>query len=282
LVIGLLFIVPLGFILMQVSIEVQYLVHELTIAQKTGLTIPTWVEHFPFVGTSITSWWNQVLGTPGGVLDWIQQWDSAVLLHAAKTFSHQLLHRLVILGFTLITLFFLYRDGATIGKQMLKIGHQALGTKGERYAEHAVLTVRATINGLVLVGLGEGLLLGIAYAAVGLPSPTLWGAMTGFLAMIPFAAPVIFGGASLMLFAQGHVTAAILLFSWGALVLFIADHFIRPGLIGGSTKLPFLWVLLGILGGLETFGLIGLFIGPVVMSIAVTVWRDWTHDSTIK
>ena len=61
----------------------------------------------------------------------------------------------------------------------------------------------------------------------------------------------------------------------GFLLIFVADHFIRPALIGGATRLPFLWVLIGILGGVETLGLIGLFVGPAVMAILVMLWREF-------
>jgi len=59
-------------------------------------------------------------------------------------------------------------------------------------------------------------------------------------------------------------------------VVFVADHFIRPVLIGGAIRLPFLWVLLGILGGLETFGILGLFLGPAIMAALISLWREWT------
>jgi len=57
----------------------------------------------------------------------------------------------------------------------------------------------------------------------------------------------------------------------------VADHAIRPVIIGGAARLPFLWVLLGILGGLETFGIIGLFLGPAIMAALMSPWRDWTE-----
>jgi predicted PurR-regulated permease PerM len=60
-------------------------------------------------------------------------------------------------------------------------------------------------------------------------------------------------------------------------VIFVADHFIRPVLIGGAARLPFLLVLLGLLGGLETFGFLGLFLGPAVMAALIALWRDWTE-----
>jgi predicted PurR-regulated permease PerM len=141
-----------------------------------------------------------------------------------------------------------------------------------------VLTaVRATVNGLVLVGFGEGLLLGVAYSISGLPRPVLLGALTGVLATVPFGAPLIFGLGALVLLSQSQTGAAIALLVFGSLVVFVADHFLRPILIGGAARLPFLWVLLGIFGGLESFGLLGLFLGPTIMAVLLALWRDWAE-----
>ena len=86
--------------------------------------------------------------------------------------------------------------------------------------------------------------------------------------------------AALLLLAAGKTVAAIGLFVTGSVVIFAADHFIRPALIGGTTRLPFIWVLLGILGGIETFGLLGLFVGPAVMAALILLWREWVGDAT--
>jgi predicted PurR-regulated permease PerM len=74
---------------------------------------------------------------------------------------------------------------------------------------------------------------------------------------------------------QGSVVSAIIIGVLGFVVTFVADHFIRPTLIGSATRLPFLWVLLGILGGVETWGLLGLFLGPAIMAALMLLWRDW-------
>ena len=71
--------------------------------------------------------------------------------------------------------------------------------------------------------------------------------------------------------------AGIAVFCFGLIVVFIADHAVRPVVIGGAARLPFLWVLLGILGGLESFGIIGLFLGPAIMAALISLWRDWTE-----
>src|SRR5262249_34796154 len=149
-----------------------------------------------------------------------------------------------------------------------------LGPPARRLGTDAINAVRATVNGLVLVGLAEGVALGFAYVAAGLPHPVLFAAATGVLAAVPFGAPLIFGIASLTLIAQSHVTAGTLIFLFGCVVAFIADHFVRPVLIGSAARIPFLWVLLGIFGGLETFGLVGLFLGPAIISVLLAIWRD--------
>ena len=132
-----------------------------------------------------------------------------------------------------------------------------VGPQGRRVGVQMVLAVRGTVNGLVLVGMAEGVLLGIAYWLLGVPRPALFGGFTALSRLIPFGAPLIFAIASLVLLGQSGVLPAAILFGFGCAVVFVADHFVRPVLIGGAVKLPFLWVLLGILGGLEGFGLVG-------------------------
>ena len=155
-----------------------------------------------------------------------------------------------------------------------------LGPSGERVARHMIAAVHGTVTGLVLVGLAEGVLIGFAYALAGLPHAVPIAALTGVVAVIPFGAPVAFCAAGLYLLAQRRAPVLRSRSSPSAfLVVFVADHFVRPVLIGGAARLPFLWVLLGILGGLETFGLLGLFLGPVVMAALISLWREWTQPA---
>ena len=155
------------------------------------------------------------------------------------------------------------------------IGAHLIGTRRwTLFSLKVPVAVRATVNGLVLVGLAEGVLLGIGYQFAGLPSAVLWAAVTGVLAIIPFGAPLAFCAAAGLLAYQGATIAAIAILVLGFIILFVADHFVRPAMIGNATQLPFIAVLLGILGGVETLGLIGLFVGPVVMTLFVTLWHE--------
>jgi predicted PurR-regulated permease PerM len=183
-------------------------------------------------------------------------------------------------AFTLLTLFFLFRNGEAVTRQFRRAAVRLFGPGGERVGLRMVESVHGTVDGLVLVGLGVGALLGVVYVFAGVPQPVLFGMVTAVAAMIPLAAPVVFTLAALLLAVQGSVAWAIAVFATGVITTFIADHFIRPALIGGTTKLPFLWVLLGILGGVESWGLIGLFLGPAVMSALISLWREWTQEES--
>ena len=139
-----------------------------------------------------------------------------------------------------------------------------------------VASVHGTVNGLVFVAIGEGMLLGAVYFLTKVPHPILFGVATAIAAMIPFAAGLAVGLAALVLLGSGGVGPAIIVVVAGFAVIFLADHFVRPRLIGGATQLPFLWVLLGILGGVESFQLLGLFLGPAIMAALMLLWRELT------
>lgn len=247
-------------------------------ANNNGIAPPDWLARTPMIGPAILEWWTSTLGQPHGLAHLLAD-GSVAKLHTAsevlRSFGAILLHRIIDAGFAFLALFFFYKDGPALVRQLDTIGSHCIGRgRWQLYATKVPTAIRATVNGLVLVGLAEGLLIGIAYEIAGVPSAVLWAAATGVLAIIPFGAPLVFLAVAGLLLAHGQVGGAIGVAAAGMVVLFIADHFVRPAIIGNATKLPFLAVLLGILGGVETLGLIGLFIGPVVMTLFVTLWHE--------
>ena len=228
------------------------------------------------VGPRIGDWWAANLAAPGAITDLLGRTDTGQFARITQEVGLILARRLSFLLFTTLTLFFLFRDGIALSKRFHRLCHRLLGEPGDHLANVAVSAVRSTADGLVLVGLGEGAVLGVAYGIFGAPHPALLAAFTGLLAMVPFGAPIIFTLASAIMLINGQLAGAIGISVVGWIVIGIADHAIRPVLIGGSAKLPFLWVLLGIFGGLETFGLVGLFLGPAIMAALISLWREWT------
>ncbi len=279
LLIGLVFIVPFVYTAVEVARETHVLVQYLVDARHTGIPVPDWVPRLPGIGYPLEEWWRNNLSDPKAAEELLGRIYARVPAESAREVGGEIIHRLILFGFTLLSLFFLFRDGAAFSRRLIALSDRLLGAQGERIGRHMVHAVLGTVNGLVLVGMGEGVLLGIAYILAGLPHPVSIGVLTGILAVIPFGAPVVFGAAALYLAATGSTAAAIAVFGFGVAVVFVADHFVRPVLIGGAARLPFLWVLLGILGGLETFGILGLFLGPAVMAALISLWREWTDTS---
>ncbi len=275
--VGLIFTVPFIYVAIEGAREVRIIVQFLGEAEHNGVPVPEWVPQFPVVGRFIEEWWHANLSDPNTAQELLGRINPRSVTASARLYGPEVVHRLIIFGFTLLTLFFLFRDGMLFSRQLLRVSDRLLGPDGERIGRHVVQAVLATVNGLVLVGLGEGALMGIAYIIAGVPHPVSVAALTGVLAVIPFGAPVAFGAAALYLAGSGSTIAGAAVLCFGLIVVFVADHAIRPVIIGGAARLPFLWVLLGILGGLETFGIIGLFLGPAIMAALISLWRDWTE-----
>ena len=275
--IGAVFVVPFVYIAVELARETRVVVQYSIEAERHGIPVPEWVPAVPLIGHSLGDWWQTNLSDPSAVQELLGRISTRSVAESARQYGGEIIHRLILFGFTLLTLFFLFRDGTAFSSQLVILSHRLFGAGGEQIGRHMTQAVVGTVNGLVLVGLGEGVLMGLAYVLAGLPHPVAVGALTGVLGVIPFGAPIVFGAAALYLAAIGSTIAAVIVLGFGMFVVFVADHFIRPVLIGGATRLPFLWVLLGILGGLETFGILGLFVGPAVMAALMSLWRDWSE-----
>jgi predicted PurR-regulated permease PerM len=274
-------LVPLGVGVVEAAREAKYVALWLADARQNGLPEPDWVAHLPFA-QQVSVWWQENLATPEGTLEQLHRIDRSMIVEQSQLLGKSLIKRAVIFAFTLLALFFVLRDRDRIAEQFRTVSLRLFGPAGERVGTQVVLSVRGTIDGLVLVGIGEGAVLTLAYLVAGVPHAMVLGALTAVAAIIPFGAPILFTVAAALLVGQGAIGWAVAIIVIGTLVLFVADHIIRPILIGGATKLPFLLVLIGILGGLESLGLLGLFVGPAVMATLVLLWRDYADDGEIN
>jgi predicted PurR-regulated permease PerM len=274
--IALVFIVPLVLVAVQAGKEVHGVIESITRARTEGIPPPEWLGHLPVGGQEAMNWWQENLATPDSANALLQKARESEFVSNSRELGADLAHRAVLFGFMLLALFFLFRDGDRFGEQLQRGGSRAFGPAGERIGRQMIASVHGTVDGLVLVGLGEGFILGVGYFIAGVPHPTLFGLFTAIAAMVPFGAPLVFGVSALTLVTQGFIASAIAIGVLGMIVTFVSDHFIRPTLIGSATRLPFLWVLLGILGGVETWGLLGLFLGPAIMAALMLLWREFT------
>jgi predicted PurR-regulated permease PerM len=242
-------------------------------------TPPAWLSNLPLIGTRLASWWRTSIAGSPNTADLSARLDFPAIVEWARTFGSEVAWRLITFVLALLILFFIYRDGDKFIEQVTTISDRLFGRAGRRLGARMVATVRETVNGQLFVGLGEGFVLGMAYAVCGLPHPLLLGALTVVLAIIPFGAPLLVAAASLILVIQSNTIQAFGLLAFGSFV-FLAEYFVRPLLIGSSARLSFIWVLLGIFGGLSAFGLIGLFLGPAILAALIALWRELAAPSS--
>jgi len=266
-------VMPLIGVGIELGREGETVVRWLRDVRQNGLGTPDWLSHLPY-GNALVVWWQGNLAEPEAARALFGRAEANGIFSYTRTLGLEVANRLTILVFTLLALFFLYRDSPRFMAEAEAISDRLFGPRGWGLGRNAVETIRGTVNGVICVGLFEGVLLGFAYAATGLSHATVLGLATGIFATVPFGSALIFVACTLALFVQSQATAAIALLVFGSLVVFVADHIVRPILIGSSTRLPFLWVLLGIFGGFESFGLIGLFLGPAILSAPIAMWRE--------
>jgi predicted PurR-regulated permease PerM len=207
------------------------------------------------------------------LLHWIDPWLGKIGVLAGGVG-----HFVANMGFALLTVFFFYRDGAQLAEQARRILRRFLGYRSHAYIKAVGDTTKAVVYGIVLTAIVQGALAGLGYWVAGLQAPVLLGSLTALIALIPFGTPFVWGAAGLWLLLTGHTVAGVGLLLWGGLVVSSVDNLIRPLVISSATRIPFLLVMFGVLGGLVAFGPVGLFLGPVVLAVLLGVWHEWLEE----
>jgi predicted PurR-regulated permease PerM len=180
--------------------------------------------------------------------------------------------------FVIITMYYLFRDGDRIVRALP--GALPLSvSQSEAILARVTDVVSASVYGVVTIAMLQGLLGGLAFWTLGVPSPLLWGTVLAFVCMIPIAGSFfVWLPASIYLVLGGHWTKGLLLVLWGVLVISTIDNFLRPKLIKNQTKLHELFVFFSVLGGMSVFGLLGIVLGPVVLAITLGLLDTFKQD----
>ncbi|MCZ0961358.1 AI-2E family transporter [Paracoccus benzoatiresistens] len=281
LVIVLFLVVPITMALLYAFRELQQWISWGFEVNAYGAPTPAWMSELPQIGGWIDEQWARHVGRPGAIAELVQLTSGntiASIYRSVLAAGNIAFHLALNLLFMLIALFVFYRDGHKIAGQIDIIGARILPVRWERLSRVVPLTISATVTGMALIAMGEGVILGIAYWIAGVPSPVTLGVITGIMALIPGGAPLCFTLVSIYLAASGSPLAGVLLFLWGSIELFVVDKTIRPVLVGGPVKMPFLPTFFGLVGGVKTMGIVGLFVGPVLMALLVAIWREWLRE----
>jgi predicted PurR-regulated permease PerM len=271
-------IAPLAWLGVVLRIELVHLFHDTRELLAGGVQLPPALLRIPWLGDQLKDLALRVTQDPhmlGFEVKRLSDNSFEQVTHIIGGVSRNVVKLLL----AVVCLFFVYRGGDRLAGQLARVLEQVLGPRVHGYLEAIGQTVKAVVYGLVLAALIQGVLVGIGYWAAGIGAPVFLAALTTVCGLIPFAAPAIWIGVVLWLLVKGSTVAAIGLAVWGGLVMGWTDHIVRPFLISREADIPFLVVMFGVLGGLAAFGLVGLFVGPVILAVLLAIWREWLHGN---
>ena len=265
-------VLPLVLLAIAMSRELTDLYRTLTVksAAEGGIA-----QLFLRYAETAADWIRQHFGLPsidlrGIALRNLEQASAAIVQFGAGAIAN--IFKLVVDGaITFLLLFFLFRDG----KLALRRVTSALPMSEQRAAEllrRINATVSANFYGGLAVAAAQGTLAGLAFYVLGLQSAVLWGFATAVASLLPLVgSATVWGPLSLVLLLSGHWLKAVLLFAWGAGIVGLVDNLVRPMILRTGMQLHTVYIFFALLGGLKAFGMLGLFVGPVILSVTIAM-----------
>ena len=272
-------VVPLAALVPSMSSQVSQGVRWLRGIFSAGMPLPPdWIEGIPLIGRTIAGEWRNLAAGSLQIFSYLTPYaESAVqiALSAGVGIGTGLLELL----FSLVIMYFLYRDGEAIAVRAEDGLNRLAGDRARHLMEVAGSTVKGVVYGMLGTAVIQGVLASIGYWLAGIPAPTFLGILTAMVSLTPIGPPLVWIPAALWLFQQGDTAWGVFLIVWGAIPVSSSDNVIRPWLIGkvGGTRTPLLLILIGVLGGALAFGLLGVFLGPTLLAVVYTLILEWTQ-----
>lgn len=238
---------------------------------------PEWVERVPFVGKAIYEYWSKLVVNAGPTMSWLkprfQQGGVWLLQHSLDVVSG-----IVEMAVSLMIAFFLYREGVAVVERFRE-GFQRISGDFALHLINVVQgTVKSVVYGMIGTALAQATVAGIGFAIAGVPSPILLAMLTFFMSFIPGGPVLVWLGAAAWLFAGGFTGRGIFMIAYGMLGISTIDNFVKPYIISRGSKLSFIVTFIGVIGGVVTFGFIGVFLGPTLLAVGYSL----VHEILIK
>ncbi len=235
---------------------------------------PAWLEKIPMIGASTIERWQQFAAiSPEDLSKHLAPYASKVVawfVGQAGNFSLLVLHFLLSIGIAAV----LYANGEITASAIRKFAHRLAGQSGDEVAVLSAKAIRGVALGIVVTALVQSALGGVGLFLAGVPAAVLLTAVMLMLCIAQVGPGLVLIPAAIWLFYSGHNLAGSLFAVWAIFVGTI-DNFLRPILIRKGVDLPMLLIITGVIGGLIGFGIIGLFIGPVILAVTFTLLRAW-------
>ncbi len=267
---------PVAWFLIALAREATQLVEAGRAWLEQGAPLPDWVSARPWLARPVELA-RAAIPDPLPLGEWLVRYGARVstnLVDVASGIARNVLNFVI----TFVALYVLYLDGERVVDTGRRLAVALFPYAPARFVDRIGSTIRAVVFGLLGTGLAQGILAGTAFALAGVPSPVALGALTALLSLVPAGPTVVGIGAAAWLVLEQRIAAGVIVGAWVLLVVASMDNILRPLLISGPTRIPFVLVFFGVLGGLATFGVLGVFVGPVLLSVAFTLLVEFAGD----
>ena len=272
-------VLPLALAAPNGGTDVNHLRAVIEAALRGGLPMaPPWVFDLPLIGSYLGALWDHWAADVSVMLEAFRPYFG-ILLENGLSLLLGIANGVLMFVLALFIAFFFYLYGAPLAVWLRLILHRIAGVQAERLIVVTGATVRGVVYGILGTAVVQGILTAFGLWLSGVPRPVLLGAIAGFLSVLPIGAPVVWIPAAIWLMASGHLGWGIFLATYGVVAVSGADSVIRPWFIARGAQLPFLLTVLGVLGGALAFGLLGIFLGPVLLGIGFTLVREWARSA---
>lgn len=185
------------------------------------------------------------------------------------------------IALSIVLTFFILRDGQELGARVAVAASRIAGARGKRLITVAGNTVRGVVYGIIGTAVAQGILAGLGFGLAGVPAAALLGVLTFFLSAVPVGPPLVWVPATVWLFSEGKTGWAVFMLVWGIFIVSGIDNIIKPYLISHGSKIPFIIVFMGVIGGALAFGLVGVFLGPTLLAVAYRVIEEWSSVNAL-
>ena len=271
LLVAIVVVLPLGMAVPRGGDEIDQIRQAVQDALQAGLPgAPEWLAAVPLVGESLSELWNHWAADLSSMASFFQPYYG----EAGKfllVIVLGLANGVLLFVLALVIAFFFYAAGENIAAHLVAILRRIAGSQADRLITVTGATIRGVVYGILGTAVVQGILTTFGLWVTGVPRPLLLGVIAGGLSVLPIGAPAIWIPAALWLMSSGHIAWGIVLMVYGGVAISGADSIIRPFFISRGAQLPFLLTMLGVLGGALAFGLLGVFVGPVLLGVGYTL-----------
>jgi predicted PurR-regulated permease PerM len=247
-------------------------------AMQAGLPgAPAWLAEVPVVGQTLSDLWNSWAADLTVMVSFFKPYFG-IVAGAGLSLLLGLANGVLSFVLALIVAFFFFASGETLALAMSALLRRIAGERAPRLIDVTGATIRGVVYGILGTAIVQGILTTLGLWGAGVPRPLLLGVIAGGLSVLPIGAPVVWIPAGLWLLSDGHTLRGVLLLGYGLVFVSGSDSLIRPYFISRGAQLPFLLTLLGVLGGALAFGLLGVFVGPVLLGVGYTLVKEFAEE----